>query len=79
MTRFGSPATEIPLPVQRQIQRAVAVILKSRGSGTELSGAELDAFLDRAERGDVTAEDCRSSTFRAAVARVTLVDSEGFD
>ena len=34
--------------------------------------------MDRAERGSATAEDRRYPTFRAAVARVTSVDSEVF-
>ena len=42
VTRLGAPANETHLPVQRQIQRAVAAILISRGSETVLSGAEQD-------------------------------------
>ena len=79
VTCLGAPVTETLLPVQRQIQRAVAAVLISRGSETGVSGAEQDAFLDRAEQGNVTAEDRRSPTFRAAGARVTSVDSEVFD
>ena len=79
VTQLGAPATETPLPLPRQIKRAVAEILISSGSETELSGAEQGAFLDRAERGNATAEDRRSLTFRAAVARVTSVDREVFD
>ena len=79
VTRLGAPATEALQPLQRQIQRAVAAILISRGSETGLSGAEQGAFLDRVERGNATAKDRRSPTFRAAVARVTSVDSEAFD
>ena len=71
VTRLGAPATEALLPVQRQIQRAVAAILISRGSETGLFGAEQDALLDRVERVNATAEDRSSPTFRVAVARIT--------
>jgi len=77
--QLGAPATETLLPVQRQIKRAVAEILISSDSETGLSGAELDAFLVRVERGNATAEDRRSPIFRAAVARATSVDCEVFD
>mmetsp|Transcript_33736 Transcript_33736/g.76286 ORF Transcript_33736/g.76286 Transcript_33736/m.76286 type:complete len:108 (-) Transcript_33736:259-582(-) len=75
VTRLGAPAYETPLSVPSQIKRAVAEILISYGSETGLFGAE----LDRVERGNATAKDRMSPTFRAAVARVTSVDREVFD
>ena len=57
----------------------VQLLRRTVSSETGLSGAEQDAFLVRVERGNATADDRRSPTFRAAVARVTSVDRGVFD